>query len=1709
MDLEVVVDPSIEPSIDFVFVHGLTEFRDEAEDDSKPILNDDSWILRRLPNDYPGCRVSIFNYAKRKRFETVFTPEGAKAETLRLLDNLLSFREDPKTRGMVLIGHDVGGILIKNALVYAYQRLGKYGSVFFSVSTIVYLGCPHEYTNLTKLREGLVKLLQNSHSTNSTEEYAWELAGFLPDLIAEAGSHFRDLSISMAATTINVCSIHENQSTCVFDEPGLMNLRPSEATYVIKPSTHSELLSRDDAFEHIVKLLKPDLLRDQDIRRHIWELTLQAPPPATPELMLCNSLWLEKILDDKAFLDWKTKQSPTYLLVQCQSRDTAASVGNTMFSHLGDKRIEGADVVWLYFAFSLLDRRYGTAEAVLYSFLGQLIAQLRYGDQETLFSNAFTSWHERYSVFGTFTLEDLFSLFHEILLLLDSHGHGITCVLSNFDENVASYERLVDMFNELANECEINFRILATHADEPTKQDCCLKWARISLPENFHGSGHIEIDLPIQTTKEITKDFEQELALIRLIKERPNTYGIAARIDDLLQKFSKDKKLCKVVLGWLRTSDLTLLTNSILVPEREIARILRLVLHAVRPLTITEFQDIWIVSGIGQAKEGSITTNCRPPEGITLLSCGLLEPQGNEVGFAHPFIPSILSKSLRRTGHEETREHDHQEIMNLCLKYITSSRGRDLSTAELQTEENGLILRHHFLAYAVQYWPRHAVLSGIEWCSTNPQIQEFLKDQELQATWAKLYWALANPLSHIHQPSVRPEYIFAIHGLSALLNFSSTGVLATLKDHELVKLLEYASKAGQREVVQHLLNLPFQKIEILDSTILAAFHSGDEQIISGLIDFALTTPKMINDPYKLLCRAASLNHIITVEKLIPLAKQKGVPDTISHCISVLQHACARNKYEVIEIIIKNDLVVSHADIWTSLQLACKYSSPHAVTLLLNAAVERSQPDMKQDYKNLLDITIKFGKFSNFNVILKRPELAGLKSELVIAMLDEVITTRHIKCGQILMSCIKGSINPEEEDYRSKVSRTIERELDPLFEQLLTVDGALSETNLKSFIEFVFLHGSKLPVFEHIVSLASKLTFKDEILKFCFHRAVVNNREDCVRHLIHIGADIDNRFGGGTPLYFAAYFQRIEIVRLLIENGASITICSDGEQWSPLHAAYDSAEISRMLLEAGADVNAKTTTKFTPLDIAASNGFGDTIKVHLEFEPSIESKQNALLSALDNNNEGSVRLLLDAETDPRKSPDEGRLELDRAVSTKNPTIVRMLLEYGISLEGSESTQGKSSLSVAAGILNPEDGFSIIKLLVNRGSNIESIDGYGLTPLCRLAMKGHIGAAKYLLSKGAKIDIQCGQYGGPLIQACFWSSLDMVKLLCEHDADVNITCPGIEQSPLQATLYRNQDDEKDKIITYLINDAPNRVDINQSGPLWGVSLNLASLNSNIDIMKLIINGEGVDVNVSDAMGRKPIHFALYRSRERVELLRQHGAQLLDRDSMQRGSLHFAVLSGSLDLVRYVLDEGKAEQLVDQKDIDGWTPLLWALRICPRWQTETLFEFQRLEIIEELLERGAELQVSGSGLDRTWNALKLAKFCGLPREIIDVLEGKGRKPLTGKLRPRWDRTSRATRKGQLEGCEWFCDACLTCLIGVYYCCNECPNFGLCFKCYRSRDIVHPDHSFSGLGNEYEPISEDDEDSENNDNGNSEIEAEAIGIGMGEQGVSKEEDS
>ncbi|KAE8621928.1 hypothetical protein XENTR_v10005038 [Xenopus tropicalis] len=107
------------------------------------------------------------------------------------------------------------------------------------------------------------------------------------------------------------------------------------------------------------------------------------------------------------------------------------------------------------------------------------------------------------------------------------------------------------------------------------------------------------------------------------------------------------------------------------------------------------------------------------------------------------------------------------------------------------------------------------------------------------------------------------------------------------------------------------------------------------------------------------------------------------------------------------------------------------------------------------------------------------------------------------------------------------------------------------------------------------------------LVFPLHEAVKRGHRECAEILIAHGADINKEvLNCGTPLYVACTNQRTECVKKLLELGANVN-CGNFRD-TPLHAAArkSSEEIARLLIDYGANVKCKNMEGKYPVELAA-------------------------------------------------------------------------------------------------------------------------------------------------------------------------------------------------------------------------------------------------------------------------------------------------------------------------------------------------------------------------------------------------------------------------------------------------------------------------------------------------------------------------------------------
>ena len=294
------------------------------------------------------------------------------------------------------------------------------------------------------------------------------------------------------------------------------------------------------------------------------------------------------------------------------------------------------------------------------------------------------------------------------------------------------------------------------------------------------------------------------------------------------------------------------------------------------------------------------------------------------------------------------------------------------------------------------------------------------------------------------------------------------------------------------------------------------------------------------------------------------------------------------------------------------------------------------------------------------------------------------------------------------------------------------------------------------------------------LKQRFFEAIDEGNLTFVRQAISDGITVDSRTDScgsivnATALICAAYTDQFEIVKLLLQNGATVDERDQNANRTAMiwAARAGNVEIVKMLLDAGADINAGSKYNETALILAAYYGHFDTVrllmesginyklttdlgnaaeffatlKYHFEIADYIGRVENFFNAIADGDilmvrnglaNGISVDMINYQCCFYGKAP-----ALICAACVEEYEIVELLLDEGANIDGRDRQNGGTALIWAS----KEGNLPIVTLLVESGANVNAVTESGMdTSLHWAAFNGHFEVVKYVVEKGANVDI----------------------------------------------------------------------------------------------------------------------------------------------------------------------------------------------------------------------------------------------------------------------------------------------------------------------------------------------------------------------------------
>lgn len=225
-----------------------------------------------------------------------------------------------------------------------------------------------------------------------------------------------------------------------------------------------------------------------------------------------------------------------------------------------------------------------------------------------------------------------------------------------------------------------------------------------------------------------------------------------------------------------------------------------------------------------------------------------------------------------------------------------------------------------------------------------------------------------------------------------------------------------------------------------------------------------------------------------------------------------------------------------------------------------------------------------------------------------------------------------------------------------------------------------------------------------------------------------------------------------------------------------------------------------------------------------------------------------------------------LNTDLVKATKDGDLKKVieLLDSGADLNTTVGDSDKRNLLHHAS----QNGHSdLIEFFIDKGIKINSLDNRGRTSLYLACEDWKFNSVKTLISKGAEINIS-GEYN-PLDIASSNSfyGTEIVELLLENNANVNITCRGTKTTPLMGALHQKKTDALKLLLNAGTNT--NHIDANGDSPLGRISEH--ELPEHIN---LLLDFKA-NINYKDREGNSALHLAIERKNKKViEVLIKRG-------------------------------------------------------------------------------------------------------------------------------------------------------------------------------------------------------------------------------------------
>ncbi|XP_030851100.1 transient receptor potential cation channel subfamily A member 1 homolog isoform X3 [Strongylocentrotus purpuratus] len=468
--------------------------------------------------------------------------------------------------------------------------------------------------------------------------------------------------------------------------------------------------------------------------------------------------------------------------------------------------------------------------------------------------------------------------------------------------------------------------------------------------------------------------------------------------------------------------------------------------------------------------------------------------------------------------------------------------------------------------------------------------------------------------------------------------------------------------------------------------------------------------------------------------------------------------------------------------------------------------------------------------------------------------------------------------------------------------------------------------------------------------------------------------------GISPLHYAARYNHLPVVKMLVDNGADVNwkgeggmvplhfACKykhskyagslDGEDATVANGTEEQQESVILYLESkGADVNTKDIYGVTPLhmaairdnDIAASELL--SIKT-IQVDACDGQMMTPLHMACTHGSDTIAAMLIQKHSQLRATDEELGTPLHAACTEGHLDIVNLLFEAGEGQGLLEQmlTDVNSDRSTPLHLAVDSGYFEIVELCLSKSANVNCHRDNRSTPLHAACVAGNLKIVELLLQKGAHVNSVNADRATPIHRACSFNRHKIVEHLLEkgarieakdkdnftplliaassgHSATIKVllgkkaNIAAIDKHDKTAFFWAAEENKPEALQALLEHRMASKI-LEYSDRYDNTALHIAAENGYLGIVRILLNnGAALDWKNEDE--ETPIHVAAANGHTAIvlEFVKRDESTINDEDENSNTPLHQAAMAGHAKTVRALIEAGAD---IESRNQQLWTPL-----------------------------------------------------------------------------------------------------------------------------------------------------------------------------------------